>query len=305
MPEAADRLARWQAAGRRRRRRRRARRGAGRASTTTSTRPAAVAAIDEAAAAGEGVSAAAALLGVDLTRRLTRHWSAVATVPDRRRAAPTCRRRAYGLEALTERRDYGAALPGGPGRPDADRSRLGWRVHTRGARERARRTGRRSSAPTTRRCSTRSSLPSVLPRRITFVGKAEYLDDWKTRHLFPALGMIPIDRSGGDAATRALDAAAGDPRAGRAVRHLPRGHPQPRRQAPQGPHRRRPAGPAHRGAARARRHRRHPRDPAARGQAPQPVPPVRGAHRPAHRPAALPRGRGATTGWCCASSPTR
>lgn len=51
-------------------------------------------------------------------------------------------------------------------------------------------------------------LPSALPRRITFVGKAEYLDDWKTRHLFPALGMIPIDRSGGDASRRALDAAA-------------------------------------------------------------------------------------------------
>ena len=51
-------------------------------------------------------------------------------------------------------------------------------------------------------------LPAVLPRRITFVGKAEYLDDWKTRRLFPALGMIPIDRSGGDAATRALDTAA-------------------------------------------------------------------------------------------------
>jgi 1-acyl-sn-glycerol-3-phosphate acyltransferase len=51
-------------------------------------------------------------------------------------------------------------------------------------------------------------LPSVLPRRITFVGKAEYLDDWKTRYLFPALGMIPIDRAGGDASQRALDAAA-------------------------------------------------------------------------------------------------
>jgi 1-acyl-sn-glycerol-3-phosphate acyltransferase len=51
-------------------------------------------------------------------------------------------------------------------------------------------------------------LPAVLPRRITFVGKAEYLDDWKTRRLFPALGMIPIDRSGGDASTRALDTAA-------------------------------------------------------------------------------------------------
>ncbi len=50
-------------------------------------------------------------------------------------------------------------------------------------------------------------LPCVLPRRITFVGKAEYLDDWKTRHLFPALGMIPIDRRGGDAAEAALAAA--------------------------------------------------------------------------------------------------
>jgi 1-acyl-sn-glycerol-3-phosphate acyltransferase len=50
-------------------------------------------------------------------------------------------------------------------------------------------------------------VPIVLPRRITYVGKAEYLDSWKTRHLFPALGMIPIDRSGGDAAAAALDAA--------------------------------------------------------------------------------------------------
>jgi 1-acyl-sn-glycerol-3-phosphate acyltransferase len=52
-------------------------------------------------------------------------------------------------------------------------------------------------------------VPVVLPRRITYVGKAEYLDSWKTKHLFPALGMIAIDRSGGDAARAALDAAAG------------------------------------------------------------------------------------------------
>ena len=52
-------------------------------------------------------------------------------------------------------------------------------------------------------------VPLVLPRRITYVGKAEYLDDWKTRFLFPAMGMIPIDRTGGDAAAAALDAAAG------------------------------------------------------------------------------------------------
>lgn len=51
-------------------------------------------------------------------------------------------------------------------------------------------------------------VPAILPRNVTYVGKAEYLDDWKTRHVFPALGMIPIDRSGGDAAKAALDLAA-------------------------------------------------------------------------------------------------
>ncbi len=52
-------------------------------------------------------------------------------------------------------------------------------------------------------------LPSVLPRPLIFVGKAEYLDDWKTRRLFPALGMIPIERGGGSRVNPALDAAQG------------------------------------------------------------------------------------------------
>jgi 1-acyl-sn-glycerol-3-phosphate acyltransferase len=51
-------------------------------------------------------------------------------------------------------------------------------------------------------------LMLVLPRRITYVGKAEYMDDWKTKWLFPAVGMIPIDRGGGKASVRALNAAA-------------------------------------------------------------------------------------------------
>lgn len=50
-------------------------------------------------------------------------------------------------------------------------------------------------------------LMAILPRQIKFVGKAEYMDDWKTKVLFPAMGMIPIDRSGGDKSTAALDAA--------------------------------------------------------------------------------------------------
>jgi len=50
-------------------------------------------------------------------------------------------------------------------------------------------------------------VPALLPRRVSYVGKAEYMDDWKTRRLFPALGMIPIDREGGDAGERALATA--------------------------------------------------------------------------------------------------
>lgn len=50
-------------------------------------------------------------------------------------------------------------------------------------------------------------LMLTLPRNISFVGKAEYLDSWKTRYLFPAMGMIPIDRSGGEKSRAALDAA--------------------------------------------------------------------------------------------------
>ncbi|HXH55955.1 lysophospholipid acyltransferase family protein [Iamia sp.] len=50
-------------------------------------------------------------------------------------------------------------------------------------------------------------VPAALPRRITYVGKSEYMDSWKTKHLFPAMGMIPIDRGGGSASERALAAA--------------------------------------------------------------------------------------------------
>ena len=52
-------------------------------------------------------------------------------------------------------------------------------------------------------------LIGVLPRRITYVGKAEYLDSWKTRYLLPAMGMIPIERTGGKRSMEALDTAAG------------------------------------------------------------------------------------------------
>jgi len=52
-------------------------------------------------------------------------------------------------------------------------------------------------------------LTFTVPRNISFVGKAEYMDSWKTKFLFPAMGMIPIDRSGGDKSASALGAAMG------------------------------------------------------------------------------------------------
>ncbi|MFT4658713.1 MAG: 1-acyl-sn-glycerol-3-phosphate acyltransferase [Candidatus Aldehydirespiratoraceae bacterium] len=50
-------------------------------------------------------------------------------------------------------------------------------------------------------------LTLTVPRNISFVGKAEYMDSWTTKFLFPALGMIPIDRSGGVKSNAALEAA--------------------------------------------------------------------------------------------------
>lgn len=85
--------------------------------------------------------------------------------------------------------------------------RAAWRVRTEGEGNIPRRGGAILAANHT---SVLDSffVPLALDRRITYVGKAEYLDDWKTRRLFPAMGMIPIDRSGGDSASSALDAAA-------------------------------------------------------------------------------------------------
>jgi len=53
------------------------------------------------------------------------------------------------------------------------------------------------------------ALALAVPRPLSFVGKAEYLDSWKTRHLLPALGMVPIRRTSPRQAYEALEVAAG------------------------------------------------------------------------------------------------
>lgn len=46
------------------------------------------------------------------------------------------------------------------------------------------------------------------PRRVLFLGKAEYMDSWKTRYAFPAFGMVPIRRDKAKASMAALETAA-------------------------------------------------------------------------------------------------
>ncbi len=50
-------------------------------------------------------------------------------------------------------------------------------------------------------------IPLAIPRRVTYLAKAEYFDTWKTAWFFRAVGQIPIRRGGGDASERALATA--------------------------------------------------------------------------------------------------
>jgi len=70
-------------------------------------------------------------------------------------------------------------------------------------------------------------LPLVLKRRVTFVAKAEYFDNWKTAWFFRAVGQIPIRREGGAASDAALEAARGVLRAGGVFGIYPEGTRSP------------------------------------------------------------------------------
>ena len=52
------------------------------------------------------------------------------------------------------------------------------------------------------------ALIQSIPRRSFFIGKAEYMNSWTTRHLFPAMGLIPIEREQARKAVAALEVAA-------------------------------------------------------------------------------------------------
>jgi len=49
-------------------------------------------------------------------------------------------------------------------------------------------------------------IPLVIPRRVTYLAKAEYWDSWKTRWFFDLVGQIPVRRQDAEKAQAALDA---------------------------------------------------------------------------------------------------
>ncbi|MDG4805382.1 lysophospholipid acyltransferase family protein [Micromonospora sp. WMMD1120] len=75
-------------------------------------------------------------------------------------------------------------------------------------------------------------LASVTPRHVTFWAKVEYFTGrgpggWLSRRIVAGMGAIPVDRAGGRAAVRALDAAIPVLRAGGLVAIYPEGTRSP------------------------------------------------------------------------------
>lgn len=66
-------------------------------------------------------------------------------------------------------------------------------------------------------------LPLVVPRKVTYLAKAEYFDSRKTAWFFRAVGQIPIRRGGGKESERALETAKDELRHGHLIALYPEG----------------------------------------------------------------------------------
>ena len=147
-------------------------------------------------------------------------------------------------------------------------------------------------------------LPLVLPRRITYVGKAEYMDNWKTKYLFPALGMIPIDRAGGNASGAcARRRRSGILEAGELFGIYPEGTRSRDGQLHKGH-----TGPPGSRCAPARRSSPSASGAPARSSRPTPRCPSRSGRcdpRSGDPSTSTATASAPTTAWCCARSPTR
>ena len=93
--------------------------------------------------------------------------------------------------------------------------------------------------------------PLAARRQVFYFAKAEYFNSPGLRGramaaFFHGLGQVPVDRGDTRSAAASIDIGVEVLRDGPGARHLPGGHPLPRRAAVQVPHRRRPARAAHR-----------------------------------------------------------
>jgi 1-acyl-sn-glycerol-3-phosphate acyltransferase len=70
-------------------------------------------------------------------------------------------------------------------------------------------------------------LPLAVPRRVTFVAKAEYFRSWKTRWFFRSVGQISMERTGGTRSSQALDEASSILREGGCIGIYPEGTRSP------------------------------------------------------------------------------
>ena len=78
-------------------------------------------------------------------------------------------------------------------------------------------------------CSFMDSLfmPMMLPRRVVFLGKADYFDKWYVSWFFKGVGVIPVRREGGEAGEASLKAGTEQLRKGLAVAIYPEGTRSP------------------------------------------------------------------------------
>ena len=70
-------------------------------------------------------------------------------------------------------------------------------------------------------------VPLVVPRRVVYLGKADYFDKWYTAWFFKAAGVIPVRREGGSASEAALLAGIRALRQGLVVGIYPEGTRSP------------------------------------------------------------------------------
>ena len=185
-----------------------ARRGPSARSTTTSTPPAPSPPSTPPPSRGVGVSEAAALLGVTLDRPIE------LTCPDQRRVTSTAIRSEPARGPVVSRRYQRSTTPsqkrsrwstrrrGGDVPRDAGQLqtlaravltppfRFLWSLTTEGL-EHLPAAGGAIIAPNHVSVLDSFFVPLALPRRITYVGKSEYMDSWKTKYALPRHGHDP------------------------------------------------------------------------------------------------------------------